>query len=214
MKGVSTRKVDDLVRALGMEGVSRSGVSRICAELDAEVRAFRERPIEESHPYLWLDATFHKVRRDGRVVSLATVVAIGVSDQGERHILGLDVGPSEDEAFWSTFPALLGRKGPLGGASGDLRRPRRPSKSDRDRPGRDLLAEVPGALHAEPAGPGASVGPADGGLVRPHDLRPARPCLGDGAAAPVSTPAGNWLLCFIRGLVSDGRVAMGSSRRA
>jgi putative transposase len=114
VKGISTRKVDDLVRALGMEGVSRSEVSRICAELDAEVKAFRERPIEQAHPYLWLDATFHKVRKDGRVVSLATVVAIGVSEHGERHILGLDVGLSEDEAFWTAFLRSLAARGLCG----------------------------------------------------------------------------------------------------
>ena len=111
VKGISTRKVDDLVRALGMEGVSRSEVSRICSELDAEVEASRERPIEEAHPYLWLDATYHKVRQDGRVISLATVVAIGVSGQGERHIPGLDVGISEDEAFWTQFLRSLVARG-------------------------------------------------------------------------------------------------------
>lgn len=114
VKGVSTRKVDDLVRALGMDGISRSEVSRICSELDAEVKAFRERPIEEPHPYVWLDATFHKVRREGRVVSAATVVAIGVSASGERHILGLEVGISEDEAFWTAFLRSLVARGLAG----------------------------------------------------------------------------------------------------
>lgn len=111
VKGVSTRKVDDLVRALGMEGISRSEVSRICSELDAEVEAFRARSIEGEHPYLWVDATYHKVREAGRVVSMATVVAVGVSDQGERQILGVDVGPSEDEAFWTAFLRQLVRRG-------------------------------------------------------------------------------------------------------
>jgi transposase-like protein len=111
VKGVSTRKVDDLVRALGMEGISRSEVSRICTELDREVEAFRRRPIEGRHPYLWVDATYHKVREDGRVVSMATVVAVGVTDRGERQVLGVDVGPSEDEAFWTAFLRSLVRRG-------------------------------------------------------------------------------------------------------
>ena len=111
VKGVSTRKVDDLVRTLGMEGISKSEVSRICKELDREVEAFRSRPIEGTHPYVWLDATYHKVREDGRVISMATVVAVGVTDQGERQILGVDAGPSEDEAFWTQFLRHLVRRG-------------------------------------------------------------------------------------------------------
>jgi putative transposase len=111
MKGVSTRKVDDLVRALGMEGISRSEVSRMCKVLDREVEAFRSRPIEGRHPYVWLDATYHKVREDGRVVSIATVVAVGVTDQGERQVLGVDAGPSEDKAFWTAFLRSLVRRG-------------------------------------------------------------------------------------------------------
>jgi transposase-like protein len=101
--GVSTRKVDDLVKGLGMEGISKSQVSRICAELDAEVERFTSRPLTGAYPYVWLDATFLKVRRDGRVVSVAVVIAIGVRDTGEREVLGFDVGPSEDGAFWLGF---------------------------------------------------------------------------------------------------------------
>ena len=92
VKGVSTRKVDDLVRALGIDGISRSEVSRICKVLDEEVQVFLHRPIEGEHPYGWLDATFHKVRQAGRVTSVATVVAIGVNDQGQRTILGAATG--------------------------------------------------------------------------------------------------------------------------
>ncbi len=109
--GVSTRKVDDLVRALGLEGISKSQVSRICSELDSEVEAFRNRPIEGEHPYLMVDATYHKVREDSRVVSVATVVAVGVSRSGERQIFGVDAGPSEDEAFWTRFLRDLVRRG-------------------------------------------------------------------------------------------------------
>ncbi len=109
--GVSTRKVDDLVRALGLDGISRSEVSRICKALDTQVDAFRNRPIEAEHPYVWLDATFHKVREGGRVVSLAMVCAIGVSTEGQRQILGIDVGLSEDHVFWKGFLRALVRRG-------------------------------------------------------------------------------------------------------
>jgi putative transposase len=111
VKGISTRKVDDLVRALGMDGISRSEVSRICKALDSEVKAFSERPIEGEHPYIWLDATFHKVRELGRVVSVATVVAVGVSETGERRVLGCDTGPSEDHGFWLAFLRGLVKRG-------------------------------------------------------------------------------------------------------
>jgi putative transposase len=105
VQGVSTRRVDDLVKALGMEGISKSQVSRICEELDSEVERFRARRLEGDHPYLWLDATFIKVRDkdQGRVVSMAVVVAIGVKQSGEREVLGWDLGPSEDGAFWQSF---------------------------------------------------------------------------------------------------------------
>lgn len=101
--GVSTRKVDDLVRALGMSGISKSQVSRLCAQLDAAVSRFRTRPLTAEYPYVWLDATFLKVRENGRVVSMAVVIAIGVTATGEREVLGLDIGPSEDGAFWRGF---------------------------------------------------------------------------------------------------------------
>jgi len=103
VQGVSTRKVDDLVQALGMNGISKSQVSRICQELDAEVERFRTRKLEGDYPYVWLDATFLKVRENSRVVSQAVVIAIGVRSTGEREVLGLDVGPSEDGAFWAQF---------------------------------------------------------------------------------------------------------------
>lgn len=111
VKGISTRKVDDLVRALGIDGISRSEVSRICKALDEEVKAFCSRPIEGAHPYVWLDATFHKIREGGRVVPVATVVAVGVSEAGHRSVLGCDTGPSEDHAFWVAFLRQLVRRG-------------------------------------------------------------------------------------------------------
>jgi transposase-like protein len=112
--GVSTRKVDDLVRALGVDGISKSEVSRICGELDTAVTAFRTRAITSEHRYVWLDATYHKVRVDGRVVSQATVVAIGVTSEGERQVLGVDVGPSEDRVFWTAFLRGLVKRGLTG----------------------------------------------------------------------------------------------------
>jgi putative transposase len=103
VQGVSTRRVDDLVQALGIGGISKSQVSRLCQALDAEVERFRTRRLDGPYPYLWLDATFVKVRDGGRVVSMAVVIAIGVRATGEREVLGLDVGPSEDGAFWLQF---------------------------------------------------------------------------------------------------------------
>jgi putative transposase len=109
--GVSTRRVDEVVKALGIEGVSKSQVSRLCAELDAEIERFRSRPLRDPYPYLWLDATFVKVRQGGRVVSQAVVVAIGVTASGVREVLGVDIGPSEDGAFWLRFLRALVARG-------------------------------------------------------------------------------------------------------
>jgi putative transposase len=114
VQGVSTRRVDDLVKALGLEGVSKSQVSRLCQALDQEVERFRSRRLEGPYPYVWLDATFVKVRQDGRVVSMAVVVAIAVTATGEREVLGLDVGPSEDGAFWLAFLRGLVARGLAG----------------------------------------------------------------------------------------------------
>jgi transposase-like protein len=114
VQGVSTRKVDDLVKALGLDGISKSQVSRLCQSLDEEVERFRNRPLEGAFPYVWLDATFVKVRDGGRVVSQAVVIAIGVNRDGQREVLGLDVGPSEDGAFWLAFLRSLVARG-LGG---------------------------------------------------------------------------------------------------
>jgi putative transposase len=117
VKGVSTRKVEDLVVALGLDGISKSEVSRICARLDAQVEAFRGRPLLGRYPYLFLDATYEKVRDDsGRVVSMALVVAYGVAETGEREVVGLEVCKSEDHAFWRGFLAGLVSRG-LSGVS-------------------------------------------------------------------------------------------------
>ena len=110
--GVSTRKVDELVKALGMGGISKSRVSELCEELDEEVERFRDRPLEGPYPYLWVDATYLKARQDGRVSSTAVVIAVGVNAKtGEREVLGLDVGLGEDGAFWSSFLRSLVARG-------------------------------------------------------------------------------------------------------
>jgi putative transposase len=108
--GVSTRSVDDLVRALGMDGISRSQVSRLCEEIDEKVKPFLGRPIEGDWPYVWLD-TYLKVRRGGRIVSVAVAIAIGVNGDGRREVLGLDICPSEAETFWGEFLRKLARRG-------------------------------------------------------------------------------------------------------
>jgi len=114
VQGISTRRVDELVQALGLTGMSKSQVSRLCTELDAEVARFRSRPLVGPYPYVWLDATYLKVRVDQRVVSQAVVIAIGVRASGEREILGLDVGASEDGAFWLQFLRGLVARGLAG----------------------------------------------------------------------------------------------------
>lgn len=111
VQGVSTRSVDELVKALGMTGISKSQVSRLCSELDERVHAFLDRPIEGDWPYLWIDATYVKTREAGRIVSVAVILAIGVNTQGQREVLGLKVGPSEAEPFWTDFLRSLTRRG-------------------------------------------------------------------------------------------------------
>src|SRR5215469_479140 len=111
LQGVSTRRVDDLVQALGMQGISKSQVSRLCAELDKEVERFRTRRLDGPCPYVWLDGTFVKVRENGRVVSQAIVIAIAVTTSGEREVLGMDFGPSESGAFWLAFLRNLADRG-------------------------------------------------------------------------------------------------------
>ena len=111
IQGVSTRSVDDLVRAMGMDGISKSQVSRLCAEIYGRVKDFLTRPIEGDWPYLWLDATCVKVREAGRIVSVAVTVAVGVNGDGRREVLGMAVGPSEAETFWTEFLRSLTRRG-------------------------------------------------------------------------------------------------------
>ena len=95
IQGISTRSVDDLVKAMGMSGISKSQVSRLCEEIDVKVKAFLDRPIEGEWPYIWIDATYLKVRRGGRIVSVAAIIAVGVNADGRREVLGLEIGTSE-----------------------------------------------------------------------------------------------------------------------
>jgi transposase-like protein len=111
IQGISTRSVDDLVKAMGMSGISKSQVSRLCEEIDQRVKAFLDRPIEGDWPYLWIDATYVKVRQAGRIVSVAVIVAVGVNADGRREVLGMDIGPSEAETFWTAFLRKLARRG-------------------------------------------------------------------------------------------------------
>ena len=101
--GVSTRRVDELVQAMGLAGISKSQVSKLCKDIDDRVNAFLDRPIDGEWPYLWLDATYLKVRDRGRIVSVAAIIAVAVTTEGRREIVGLAIGPSEAEPFWSAF---------------------------------------------------------------------------------------------------------------
>jgi putative transposase len=112
--GVSTRRVDDLVQAMGLSGISKSTVSKLCKDIDERVNAFLQRPLEGAWPYLWLDATYLKQREGGRIVSVAAIIAVAVDTEGRREIVGLHIGPSEAETFWSTFLRSLHKRGLAG----------------------------------------------------------------------------------------------------
>src|SRR5213080_3388281 len=109
--GVSTRRVDDLVQAMGLSGISKSQVSKLCKEIDERVHAFLDRPLAGEWPYLWLDATYLKQREGGRIVSVAAIIAVAANTEGKREIVGLHIGPSEAETFWATFLKGLVRRG-------------------------------------------------------------------------------------------------------
>ena len=112
VEGVSTRRVEDLIQALGCDGISKSQVSRICQELDGVVQSFLGRPLDSGpYRYLWLDALTQKVREDGRIVNVSVVVATAVNREGKREVLGIDVGTSEDGAFWLAFLRSLVARG-------------------------------------------------------------------------------------------------------
>src|ERR1700687_5451514 len=111
VQGISTRSVDDLVQAMGMSGISKSQVSRLCGEIDDKVQTFLNRPLEGDWPYVWLDATYVKVRQAGRIVSVGVIIAAGVHSDRRREVLGMDSAPSEAETFWTEFLRKLARRG-------------------------------------------------------------------------------------------------------
>ena len=111
ISGVSTRRVDDLVQAMGLSGIGKSTVSKLCKDIDERVGGFLDRPLTGDWPYLWLDATYLKQREGGRIVSVAAIIAVAVNTDGKREIVGLHIGPSEAETFWSTFLKSLVRRG-------------------------------------------------------------------------------------------------------
>ena len=109
--GVSTRRVEDLVQAMGLNNISKSTVSKLCQDIDERVNSFLTRPLEGEWPYLWLDATYLKQREGGRIVSVAAIIAVAANTDGKREIVGLHIGPSEAAAFWSDFLRSLVRRG-------------------------------------------------------------------------------------------------------
>src|SRR2546423_11633847 len=113
--GVSTRRVEDLVQAMGLSGISKSQVSKLCKEIDERVNAFLDRQLAGEWPYLWLDATYLKQREGGRIVAVAAIIAVAANSDGRREVVGLHIGPSEAETFWSTFLRSLARRGLRGG---------------------------------------------------------------------------------------------------
>jgi putative transposase len=171
--GVSTRSVDDLVKAMGMTGISKSQVSRLCAEIDEKVMAFLSRPIEGDWPYLWIDATYVKVRQSGRIVSVAVIVAVGVNSDGRREVLGLDIAPSEAETFWTEFLRKLARRGLRGVKARHLRCARGHQGRDRQGAAR-LLAALPCALHAQRSRSCRSPGSSRGCSLRRYRFCPGR----------------------------------------
>ena len=171
VQGVSTRSVEELVKAMGMTGISKSQVSRLCAEIDERVSAFLERPIEGFWPYLWLDATYVQVRRGGRIVSAAVIVAVGANAEGRREILGLTVGPSEAEPSWTDFLRNLANRGLRGRQAGDRRRP--PGLAGCGRQGLERhRPALPRAFHAQRARLRPQRPAGNGRRRNPHRLRP------------------------------------------
>jgi putative transposase len=170
VQGVSTRSVDDLVQVMGMTGISKSQVSRLCAEIDDKVKAFLGRPIEGDWPYLWIDATYVKVRQSGRIVSVAIIVAVGVNSDGRREVLGMDIGPSEgrdllDGVLAQADAAWLTRReaGDLGRARGHQGRCLEGAQCQ--------LATLPRALHAQCSGACGQAGPPRRLCFYRHRLR-------------------------------------------
>jgi hypothetical protein len=196
IQGVSTRGVDDLVKAMGMSGISKSQVSRLCEEIDDRVKTFLTRPIEGDWPYLWIDATYIKVRQNGRIVSVAVTIAVAVNTDGRREVLGMDIGSSEAETFWLAerirSAAQAQAQGSGRGQAGDLRRPRghqggRPARVPGD------LAALPSPLHAQRHGARRQAGQAPLRRVHRHRLRPGHRRGRQSPVAPSTAPLGRCL---------------------
>ncbi len=185
--GVSTRSVDDLVKALGMSGVSKSQVSRLCGELDERVGAFLNRQIEGDWPYLWIDATYVKTREAGRIVSVAVIVAVGVNTDGQREVLGLKVGASEAEPFWTEFLRSLNRRG-LRGVKLVISDSHEGIKAAGQGP-EGHLAALPGALHAQRPGARRQDAAAYGQRSHRHGVRPGLGRQRAGSVAQRGRPA-------------------------
>ena len=148
VQGISTRSVDELVKAMGMDGINKSQVSRLCAEIDERVQTFLRRPIEGEWPYLWLDATYVKARRDHHIVSVAVIVAMAVNTDGRREVLGMTIGNSEAEPFWTEFLRSLTRRG-LRGVKLVISDAPPGAESGNRQGARCHLAALPGTLHAQ-----------------------------------------------------------------
>src|SRR5216117_360870 len=166
VNGVSTRKVDRLVEQLGLHGMSKDQVSRLCRGLDAQVAVFRERPLEGAYPYLWLDGKVERVREAGGVRQKCLAIAYGVHETGRREVLGLDVGEGETESFWREFLRSLRARGLTG-----VRLCVSDAHEERDRAGpRRALAALLRALPARHARPRRQAPPAAGLRRHPRDL--------------------------------------------
>ena len=190
VEGVSTRRVDDIVKAMGIEGISKSQVSSMAKELDALVEAFRSRPLDAGpYTYIWLDALTQKVREGGRVVNVAVVIATGVNNEGRRESLGFDVITTEDGAGWTAFLRSLVARGLSGVAL---------VTSDDHKGLKAAIAAVLAgatwqrcrdALCAKPVDTSAKSIPRHGRHLGAHHLRAARPRQRLGPARPGSGPA-------------------------
>ena len=186
--GVSTRRVDDLVQAMGLSGISKSQVSKLCKEIDERVQAFLERPLEGEWPYLWLDATYLKVREGGRIVPVAAIIAVAASSDGRREIIGLGLGPSEAETFWTTFLKGLVRRG-LKEVKLVISDAHDGTQAGRSEGPQGHLAALPRPLDAQCPGPRRQ-GPAyDGGSGPAPSISAGRPAGCTADLAPGGRPA-------------------------
>ena len=190
VEGVSTRRVDDIVKAMGIEGISKSQVSAMAKELDALVEAFRSRPLDAGpYTYIWLDALTQKVREGGRVVNVAVVIATGGQQRGPTGVPRLRRHHHRRRGGLDGVPAQLGGPGPLGRGPGHLRRPQGPESGHRRRAARSDMATLPCPLQSKSLDQSAESVPGHGGHLGAHHLRTARPRQRLGPARPGRRPA-------------------------